>query len=398
APTHRAGHVLDLVLTNMEGLLAHVDPVAHSTSDHETISGSVNLSSAQRRHPSMRISKFTAENTEIFNQALIATPPPVLPLDNPNPQLLDAVASSGVAALSAILLAANPPRPPCVPCKDYWNLECSDQCRLYIEARNSGDPDRISEAHRNFRGTVGRTKREYMRSKLDTVSSVLEAHKVVGWRSTPTERADVFFRTKLAHGIREPDIPVVTPTCALRAIPAPASLDEDDVQQCLLATSSTTPGHDHLSVVALRHVWQVDTWRLWIVNLYRLCLVYGNHPNIFRRAEVVVIPKPHKDDLTHPANWRPISLLPVLGKGLERIFARRFAFWALSSRIISPTQLGGLPGRSAMDLVECLAHDVEKVWEGKQVCTLATLDVESAFDSIQPGRLSVRLREQGWPL
>ncbi|KAI0999069.1 hypothetical protein K3495_g9129 [Podosphaera aphanis] len=304
----------------MEGLLAHVDPVAHSTSDHETISGSVNLSSAQRRHPSMRIPKFTAENTEIFNQALIATPPPVLPLDNPNPQLLDAVASSGVAALSAILLAANPLRPPCVPCKDYWNLECSDQRRLYVEARNSGDPDRINEAHRNFRRTVRRTKREYMRSKLDSVSSVLEAHKVVGWRrfasrfgpppiqyqgvtySTPTERADVFFRTKLAHGIRMPDIPVVTPTCALRAIPAPASLDEDEVQQCLLATSSTTPGHDHLSVVALRHVWQVDTWRSWIVNLYRLCLVYGHHPNIFRRAEVVVIPKPHKDDLTHPAN------------------------------------------------------------------------------------------------
>ncbi|KAI0999065.1 hypothetical protein K3495_g9128 [Podosphaera aphanis] len=51
-----------------------------------------------------------------------------------------------------------------------------------------------------------------------------------------------------------------------------------------------------------------------------------------------------------------------------------------------------------MDLIECLVHDVEKAWEGKQVCSLATLDVESAFDSIQPGRLSVRLREQGWPL
>ena len=42
APTHRAGHILDLVLTNMEGLLAHVDHVAHSTSEHETTSGSLN--------------------------------------------------------------------------------------------------------------------------------------------------------------------------------------------------------------------------------------------------------------------------------------------------------------------------------------------------------------------
>ncbi|KAI0995243.1 hypothetical protein K3495_g12938 [Podosphaera aphanis] len=189
-----------------------------------------------------------------------------------------------------------------------------------------------------------------------------------------------------------------TPICALREIPAPPSLDEDEVRHCLLDTSSTTPGHDHLSVVALRHVWEVNTWRTWIVNLYSLCLTFGHHPSVFRRSEVVVIPKLYKDDLTNPANWRPISLLPVLGKGLERLFTRRFAFWALSSCVISPTQLGALPGRSAMDLVECLVHDVEKACDMKQVCTLATLDVESAFDSIQPGRLSVRLREQGWPV
>ncbi|KAI1007881.1 hypothetical protein K3495_g353 [Podosphaera aphanis] len=144
APTHGAGHVLDLVLTNMEGLLAHVDPMAHSTSDHEAIAGSVYLSLARKPYPSIRLAKFTAENAEIFNQALAASSP-ILPFDNPNPQLLDTVASLGIAALSAILLAANPPRPACVPYKDYWNLECSDQRRLYVEARNSGDPDRMSE-------------------------------------------------------------------------------------------------------------------------------------------------------------------------------------------------------------------------------------------------------------
>ncbi|KAI1007663.1 hypothetical protein K3495_g563 [Podosphaera aphanis] len=51
-----------------------------------------------------------------------------------------------------------------------------------------------------------------------------------------------------------------------------------------------------------------------------------------------------------------------------------------------------------MDLVESLVHDVEKAWDSKQVCTLTSLDIESAFDSIQPGRLSARLREQRWPI
>ncbi|KAI1006009.1 hypothetical protein K3495_g2207 [Podosphaera aphanis] len=157
-PTHRAGHVFDLVLTNMDGILAHVDPVSHSTSDHETISGLVHLSSAQRRYPSTRLPKLTPENTEVFRQALIATTPPVLPSEDPTPQLLDSAASSGIAALSAILLSANPPRPACAPCIDYWNQECSDQRRWYVNARNSGDPDLISEVHPNFRKTVKRTK------------------------------------------------------------------------------------------------------------------------------------------------------------------------------------------------------------------------------------------------
>ena len=126
-PTHRAGHVLDLVLTNMEGLLARVDPMAHTTSDHETISGVVQLSPVQRRFPSMKLPKFDADTSEIFRQALTTTAPPSLHFEEPTSQLIDAVTSSGIPTLSAILLTANPPRPACVPCKDYWSQECSDQ-------------------------------------------------------------------------------------------------------------------------------------------------------------------------------------------------------------------------------------------------------------------------------
>ncbi|KAI0993644.1 hypothetical protein K3495_g14540 [Podosphaera aphanis] len=263
----------------MEGLLARVDPMAHSTSDHEAISGLVHLSPVQRRFLSTKLPKFNVESTEIFSQALIATAPPSLPFEEPTSQLIDAVASSGIAAL--------------------------------------GDPHLISEAHQTFRKTVKRAKREHKRLKLDSVSSIMEAHKVVGWRkfssrfgppliqfqgvtySTPTERADIFFCTKLARVGREPDVSIYFHTCPSRAIPAPLSIDEDEVRHCLLSTSSSTPGHGHLSVSALRLIWEVTAWRTWIVHLYSLCLVYGHHPSIFRRAEVVVIPKPHKDDLTN---------------------------------------------------------------------------------------------------
>ncbi|KAI0992454.1 hypothetical protein K3495_g15731 [Podosphaera aphanis] len=151
----------------MEGLVARVDPMARSTSDHETISGLVHLSPVQRRFPSMKLPKFNTETTEIFCQALTATAPPSLPFQEPSSLLIDAAASLGTAVLSAILLTANPPRPAYVPCKDYWNQECSDHRRRYINARNSGYPHLISEAHQSLRKTVKRAKREHKRSKLD---------------------------------------------------------------------------------------------------------------------------------------------------------------------------------------------------------------------------------------
>ncbi|KAI1006675.1 hypothetical protein K3495_g1537 [Podosphaera aphanis] len=164
APTYRAGHVLDLVLTNMEGLSACVTPETHSTSDHETIPGFVQLSPSHRRHLTPKLPKLNSENAEVFRLALSATAPPSLPFEDPSLQLLDSVTTSGIATLSEILLSSNPLRPACVPCKDYWNHECSDYRHQYLESRHSGDQDLIGVAHKNFRKAVRRAKREHKRS------------------------------------------------------------------------------------------------------------------------------------------------------------------------------------------------------------------------------------------
>lgn len=50
-----------------------------------------------------------------------------------------------------------------------------------------------------------------------------------------------------------------------------------------------------------------------------------------------------------------------------------------------------------MDLTTCLVHDVESTLNSKRTASLLTLDVRGAFDSVLPGRLARRLREQGWP-
>jgi hypothetical protein len=110
-----------------------------------------------------------------------------------------------------------------------------------------------------------------------------------------------------------------------------------------------------------------------------------------------MIPKAGKKDRTSLRSWRPIALLSCLGKGLERIVARRIAWTAMTHNILSPQHGGALPKRSAMDLVASFTHDVEHAWAtGKQV-TMITMDVQGAFDALLKNRLLQRMGKQGWP-
>lgn len=64
------------------------------------------------------------------------------------------------------------------------------------------------------------------------------------------------------------------------------------------------------------------------MHVYRLserCFSIGHHPKPFKEAEVVMIAKLGRRDLILLEAWRLISLLSCLGKGLERLIARRLA-------------------------------------------------------------------------
>ncbi|KFG83505.1 hypothetical protein MANI_024888 [Metarhizium anisopliae] len=110
-----------------------------------------------------------------------------------------------------------------------------------------------------------------------------------------------------------------------------------------------------------------------------------------------MIPKPGKRNLSCPRAWRPISLLSCLGKGLERLIARRLAWASIHYAVLHPQQAGALPKRSAVDLVAALIHDIEEASARGEVATLVTADIQGAFDTTMCNRLVLRLREQGWP-
>jgi hypothetical protein len=212
-------------------------------------------------------------------------------------------------------------------------------------------------------------------------------------RSVEEKRA-LLIKELLTNTAEAGDIPSSSLAVAARSIPFPP-ITPEDVRKSILGAGNTALGMDEIPTPVLRLAWPQIESR--VLDLFQKCLHYGHHPTCFRSAILAIIPKPNKADRTSPRSYRPIALLSVLGKGLERLIARKMAWLAVSLRVINSQQFGALPLRSSVDLTTCLTHDVEEALLNGRKASLLTMDVKGAFDAVLIGRLARRLREQGWP-
>ena len=207
-------------------------------------------------------------------------------------------------------------------------------------------------------------------------------------------KRDALVRNLLRNEAEVDDIPLSSPAVAKTSLPFP-DVTTAEVADSILKAKSSAPGEDEISTVILRAAWHLIERQT--KNLYQACLEAGHHPSCFRSAILVVLAKPNKSDRSNPGSYRPIALLSVLGKGLERLIAKRMAWIAVTQKVLTCQQFGAVPHHSAVDLTTCLTHDVETALNSKLKATMLTLDVKGAFNGVLPGRLVRRLREQGWP-
>ena len=118
------------------------------------------------------------------------------------------------------------------------------------------------------------------------------------------------------------------------------------------------PGIDEIPTKILQVAWpQISNY---VLSLFQRCLACGHHPAPFQTAILAIIPKPNKMDCTSPRSYRPIVLLSVLGKGLERLLAKKISWLVITYKVVASQQFGALPLQSSIDLMTCLTHDIEQ--------------------------------------
>lgn len=140
-----------------------------------------------------------------------------------------------------------------------------------------------------------------------------------------------------------------------------------------------TPGADGLNSVICQKTKEAAPERL--LETYNACLEQGVFPKEWKTAVIKFIPKPGKKSYKDAKSYRPIGLLSIMSKGLEKLIQRRVA-WHLETRnILSDQQYGFREGRSSE---VALHHIIEKIKDYKahnQFLTIIALDIEGAFDN-----------------
>ncbi|XP_047993599.1 uncharacterized protein LOC125232032 [Leguminivora glycinivorella] len=131
-----------------------------------------------------------------------------------------------------------------------------------------------------------------------------------------------------------------------------------------------------------------------LLDLYNKCLRSLYFPKAWKRAYIRVILKPGKDAYDTPKAYRPIGLLPVLGKILEKIIVRRLTWEIQNGKGMNPRQYGFVPQRSTEDAVYDTLTFVHNGLKKKQLVALVSLDIGGAFDSAWWPAIIVQLRRK----
>ena len=157
--------------------------------------------------------------------------------------------------------------------------------------------------------------------------------------------------------------------------------------------SRKAPGPDGFKQIVLKNLNEKAV--IFLTALYKMSVRTQQVPSCWRKMDVILIPKPGKEDYSSPKSYRPITLSSFVLKGLERIM-----LWYLREKVITKalvSQHAYTRGFSTESALSEVLDYVESSFYRKEKVITVSLDCTGAFDCVGFDAASDALITKGVP-
>ena len=136
--------------------------------------------------------------------------------------------------------------------------------------------------------------------------------------------------------------------------------------------SKSSIGSDHIHNISISNLptqMKIDLWTSFN-KMYEESIV----PSSWKTADIISILKPGKNP-TEPKSYWLISLLSCAGKLMERMVGKRPRWYLEQNQIFLPYQFGFRSGKSTLDTLVILEHDIQMSFRTQKVTIVELLDL-----------------------
>jgi hypothetical protein len=168
-------------------------------------------------------------------------------------------------------------------------------------------------------------------------------------------------------------------------------VSQDEIIEIIKNLKNSSPGWDSITPKIVK-----ATYNHFIVPLtyvMSLSIIHGIFPNELKLAKVIPLYK--ANDPMIFSNYRPVSVLPLFSKILERLMYTRLLSFVRRYKLLYSFQFGFRPNHSPDIALICLMDKISNALENGEYVLGLFLDFSKAFDTVNHEILFTKLEYLG---
>lgn len=153
----------------------------------------------------------------------------------------------------------------------------------------------------------------------------------------------------------------------------------------------SAPGCDGVPASVLKNNFYLFSKPL--LHIVNLSISNGIFPDIFKIAKIFPLYK--SNDYTDRNNFRPIALLSVFSKVLEKVVKEQFTRYLQCNSVLADCQFGFREDKNISDVLFEVNREINAAFSSNMKSMLIFLDLKKAFDSVDRKKLLLKLEAIG---